>query len=127
MRTVFLGGFDERIKCAVCVGFMTTWKDFSLYSAQAHTWMAFVPGLPGKLDFPEILGLRLPLPTMVLNNEDDSLYTREGMMNADSILREVYEKAGEVDKYSCSFYPGEHKFDKDMQYDAFEWFKKWLM
>ncbi|HRP57174.1 alpha/beta hydrolase family protein, partial [Agriterribacter sp.] len=25
MRTVFMGGLDERIKCAVCVGFMTTW------------------------------------------------------------------------------------------------------
>ncbi len=28
MRTVFTGGLDPRIKCAVCVGFMTTWKDF---------------------------------------------------------------------------------------------------
>src|SRR5690606_20477169 len=26
MRTVFMGALDERIKCAVCVGFMTTWK-----------------------------------------------------------------------------------------------------
>jgi dienelactone hydrolase len=127
MRTVFLAGLDERIKCAVCAGFMSTWKDFSLYSAWTHTWMAFVPGLPGKLDFPEILGLRLPLPTMVLNNENDSLYTTEGMKNADSILKELYEKAGAVDKYSCKFYSGEHKFDKKMQHDAFDWFKKWLM
>ena len=28
MRTVFMAGLDSRIKCAVCVGFMTTWKDF---------------------------------------------------------------------------------------------------
>lgn len=28
LRTVYLGGLDERIKCAVCVGFMTTWTDF---------------------------------------------------------------------------------------------------
>ena len=28
MRTVFMAGQDPRIKCAVCVGFMTTWKDF---------------------------------------------------------------------------------------------------
>jgi cephalosporin-C deacetylase-like acetyl esterase len=30
LRTVFLGGLDPRIKAAVCVGFMTTWKDFLL-------------------------------------------------------------------------------------------------
>lgn len=126
MRTVFLGGLDERIKCAVCAGFMTTWRDFSLYSAWTHTWMAFVPGLPGKLDFPEILGLRVPLPAMVLNNNDDSLFTLEEMRNADKMLKELYEKAGAEDKYSCSFYPGVHKFDSKMQKEAFDWFKKWL-
>lgn len=126
MRTAFLGGLDERIKCAVCAGFMTTWRDFSLYSAWTHTWMAFVPGLPGKLDFPEILGLRVPLPTMVLNNDDDSLYTPEGMKNADRILKELYIKADAEDKYCCSFYPGVHKFDGEMQKEAFAWFRKWL-
>ena len=126
MRTVFLGGLDERIKCAVCVGFMTTWKDFSLYSAWTHTWMAFVPGLPGKLDFPEILGIRVPLPVMVLNNNDDSLYTSEGMRDADIVLKELYKKAGALDKYCCTFYPGDHKFDSEMQGEAIEWFKRWL-
>ncbi|MCK5673622.1 MAG: hypothetical protein KAH95_09605 [Spirochaetales bacterium] len=126
MRTVFLGGLDNRIKCAVCAGFMTTWKDFSLYSAWTHTWMAFVPGLPGKIDFPEILGLRVPLPIMVLNNNDDSLYNLEEMRNADKMLKELYEKAGAEDKYRCSFYPGVHKFDSKMQKEAFTWFKKWL-
>ncbi len=126
MRTVFLGGLDERIKCAVCVGFMTTWRDFSLYSAQAHTWMTFVPGLPGELDFPEILGLRVPLPTLVLNNEEDSLFTIEGMKNADRILKEVFKKADAEENYSCSFYPGPHKFNGLMQNEAFDWFKRWL-
>ena len=88
--------------------------------------MAFVPGLPGKLDFPEILGLRVPLPTMVLNNDDDSLYTPEGMKNADRILKELYIKADAEDKYCCSFYPGVHKFDGEMQKEAFAWFRKWL-
>ncbi len=126
MRTVFLGGLDERIKCAVCAGFMTTWRDFSLYSAWTHTWMAFVPGLPGKLDFPEILGLRVPLPVLVLNNLEDPLYTLEGMKNADSMLREVYTKAGVSERYRCSFYPGKHKFDRAMQEEAFSWFQRWL-
>jgi dienelactone hydrolase len=126
MRTVFTGGLDPRIKCAVCVGFMTTWKDFVLHKSFTHTWMTYVPILPNELDFPEILGLRVPLPTLVLNDNDDDLYTLPEMNAADKILSEVYTKAGASDKYKCSFYPGEHKFDAAMQKEAFDWFDKWL-
>lgn len=126
MRTVFMGGLDPRIKCAVCVGFMTTWKDFILHKSFTHTWMTYVPLLPNELDFPEILGLRAPLPTLVLNDEHDNLYTLPEMKSADSILRALYSKAKAEDRYACSFYPGPHKFDRKMQADAFDWFDKWL-
>ena len=127
MRTVFMGGLDPRIKCAVCVGFMTTWKEFVLDKSFTHTWMTYVPILPNELDFPEILGLRVPLPTLVLNDEQDGLYTLPEMKRADNILREVFKKAKAEDKYACSYYPGPHKFDRKMQAEAFNWFDKWLM
>jgi dienelactone hydrolase len=126
MRTVFMGGLDPRIKCTVCVGFMTTWKDFLLNKSFTHTWMTFVPILPNELDFPEILGLRVPLPTMVLNDSEDDLYTLPEMMTADRILRDVFKKANAADRYKCSFYPGVHKFDSKMQAEAFDWFDLWL-
>ena len=126
MRTVFMAGLDPRIKCAVSVGFMTTWKDFVLNKSYNHTWMVYVPLLPNELDFPEILSLRAPLPSLILNDEDDDLYTPAEMKRADKILAEVYQKAGAPDRYKCSFYPGPHKFDKKMQAEAFEWFDKWL-
>ena len=127
MRTVFMGGLDTRIKCAVCVGFMTTWQDFILDKSFTHTWMTYVPVLPNELDFPEILGLRTPLPTLVLNDEQDQLYTLDEMKKADSILGEIYEKAKAKDRYKCSYYPGPHKFDTKMQAEAFEWFDRWLI
>jgi dienelactone hydrolase len=126
MRTAFISGLDERIKCAVCVGFMTTWKDFLLNKSFTHTWMTYVPLLPNELDFPEIMGLRVPLAALVLNDEDDTLYTLPEMKQADKILQEVYSKANAADRYQCSYFPGPHKFDKKMQAEAFEWFDKWL-
>jgi dienelactone hydrolase len=126
LRTVFMAGLDPRIRCAVSVGFMTTWKDFLLHKSINHTWMVYVPLLPNELDFPEILGLRAPLPSLVLNNESDDLYTPAEMRSADDILREVYQKAGASNNYKCSYYPGPHKFDRKMQEDAFDWFDKWL-
>ncbi|WP_435007755.1 alpha/beta hydrolase family protein [Tundrisphaera lichenicola] len=126
MRTVFLGGLDDRIKCAIAVGFMTTWRDLLLDKCYTHTWMTYVPLLPRDLDFPEILALRAPSPTMVLNCNEDQLYTPPEMHRADAILRETFEKGGAADAYRCNFYPGGHKFDLEMQKDAFEWFDRHL-
>lgn len=126
MRTVFLGGLDERIRCAIAIGFMTTWRDFLLDKCFTHTWMTYVPLLPKDLDFPEILALRAPAATMVLNCNEDALYTLDEMKRADTILRETFERAGAAEAYHCKFYPGGHKFDRPMQADAFAWFDRHL-
>jgi len=126
LRTVYLGGLDHRIKCAICVGFMSTWSDFLLNKSFTHTWMTYAPLMPNYLDFPEILGLRVPLPTMTLNNNQDGLYSLPEMKKADIILQEVFEKAGDGERYRGGFYDGDHKFDTQMQQDAFNWFDKWL-
>ena len=126
LRTVFLGGLDDRIRCAIAVGFMSTWRDFLLDKCFTHTWMTYVPLLPKDLEFPEILGLRLPAATMVQNCNDDPLYTIEQMQRADVILKETFDRAGAPERYRCNFYPGGHKFDRAMQADAFGWFDRHL-
>lgn len=126
LRTVFLAGMDDRIRAAVCVGFMSTWRDFMLHKSFTHTWMTYLPLAPRELDFPEILGLRVPLPTLVQSCWQDSLYTPDEMKAADVILSEVYEKAGAGQKYEARFYEGGHKFDSQMQEEAFEWLDRWV-
>ena len=93
MRTVFLGGLDDRIKVAVAVGFMTTWREFLLDKSFTHTWMTYVPLLPKDLDFPEILALRAPAATMVLNCREDPLYTLPEMQRADAMIAETFKRA----------------------------------
>ncbi len=126
LRSVYLGALDPRIKCAIPVGFMTTWADLLLHKSFTHTWMIYIPLLPNELDFPDILSLRAPLPTLVLNDSQDKLFTLSEMQKADKIIAQVFEKANAKNKYKCSFYPGPHKFDKAMQAEAFTWFDKWL-
>lgn len=126
LRTVYLTGLDQRIRCAVCVGMMTTWRDYLLNKCHTHTWMIYIPGLPLDLDYPEILGLNAPAPALVLNCTDDKLFTLPEMQRADAILTEVYRKAGAADRYRASFHPGGHKFDRPMQAEAFAWFDAWL-
>lgn len=126
LRTVYLTGLDQRIRCAVCVGMMTTWRDYLLNKCHTHTWMIYIPGLPPDLDYPEILGLNVPAPALVLNCTEDKLFTLPEMQRADTILAEVYRKAGAADRYRASFHPGGHKFDLPMQAEGFAWFDKWL-
>jgi dienelactone hydrolase len=126
LRTVMLTGADDRIRCSCCVGMMTTWRDYLLNKCYTHTWMCYVPGLPRDLDYPEILGLGAPNPVLVLNNRQDALFTMPEMERADRILAEVYKKAGAPERYRASFYDGPHKFDREMQKEAFAWFDRWL-
>lgn len=126
LRTVYLGGADPRIACACCVGMMTTWRDYLLNKCYTHTWMIYIPGLPLDLDYPEVLGLRVPRPTLVQFDNEDSLFTLPEMKRADRMLSRVFEKANAGDRYRGTFYPGGHKFDGAMQTEAFEWFDRWL-
>jgi dienelactone hydrolase len=126
MRTVFLGGLDDRIKVAVAVGFMTTWREFLLDKAFTHTWMTYVPLLPKDLDFPEILALRAPAATMVLNCRQDQLYTMAEMQRADAMIADTFRRAKASDRYRAIYYDGGHKFDRAMQADAFDWFDRFL-
>ncbi len=126
LRTVMLAGSDDRVACAACVGMMTTWRDYLLNKSYTHTWMCYVPQLPRDLDYSEILGLRVPRPTLVLNDNEDALFTLPEMQRADRILSEVYRKADAGDRYRCTFHRGPHKFDLKMQKEAFEWFDQWL-
>lgn len=126
LRTVMLAAADERIRCSCCVGMMTTWRDYLLNKSFTHTWMCYVPGLPRELDYPEVLGLTAPNPALVLNNRQDTLFTFAEMERADRILTEVYKKAGLPERFRASFYDGPHKFDIEMQKEAFAWFDRWL-
>ena len=126
LRTVYLGGLDDRIQVAVCVGMMTTWRDFLLHRSVNHTWMIYTPRLAQALDYPEILGLRVPKPTMVLNNNSDPLFTLPEMRRADDQLAEVYRLADSPENYECHFFAGGHKFDREMQDVAQEFWRRLL-
>jgi predicted esterase len=63
---------------------------------------------------------------MVLNDEEDDLFTLPEMRRADDILRQVYAKAGASERYCGRFYPGPHKFDLEMQSFASSWLDRWL-
>lgn len=126
LRTVFLAGMDDRIRTCFCAGFFSTWRDFMLNKSWTHTWMTYLPLLPRDLDFSEIIGLRAPKPTLVLNCESDPLYTIKEVRIAAKILGDVYKRAKAPEAYRFSLYPGGHVLDEKMQNEAFDWCDRWM-
>jgi hypothetical protein len=105
---------------------MSTWRDFLLRKVHTHTWMMYVPLLPAELDFPEILGLRTPAPTMVMHCTEDRLFSNEAVRDSEIMLKAVFAKAGGADSLQFEYYPGGHKFDVTMQREAFDFFDRHL-
>jgi dienelactone hydrolase len=126
LRTDYLAGLDDRIRCSVTAGFMTTWRDLILNNCYTHTWMVYIPVLCRYMDFPEVLGMRAPLPAMVLACAQDPLFDGEEVERALGILEQVYAKAGSPQAFVRATYPGPHQFDRAMQTRAFEWLDRHL-
>jgi len=63
---------------------------------------------------------------MVQYDIEDHLCTIEGQKQADRKIAQIYTKMGYADNYVGKFYSGPHKFDAEMQEDAFRWFERWL-
>ena len=63
---------------------------------------------------------------MVQNDLDDGLYTVKGMKAAHRRIASHYKAKGKPGNYEGKFYPGPHKFDLEMQRDAYEFLGKWL-
>ena len=126
VRTVYLAGLDERIKSCFCAGFMTTWRDQLLNKSHTHTWMTFAPHLPHLMDFAEILGLRAPMPVMVVHCTSDPLFTNEEVEVCRKQLEEVYAIANAPEAFKHSNYPGGHQLNAAMQKDVFNWLDRWL-
>jgi hypothetical protein len=63
---------------------------------------------------------------LVQYNRDDQLFTPDGMETAHQRLQMHYAGVGQTQAYTGEFYPGPHKFDLDMQQQAFAWLKREL-
>ena len=120
-RSALLQATCSRIKAAVIVGMMSTYPGLLDHNIVTHTWMFFPAGWARFGDYPDLAACRAPSPLLVQFDEDDPLFTLEGMKGADERLRALYDSTGHAANYSGQFYPGPHKFDVPMQNAAFDW------
>jgi dienelactone hydrolase len=125
-RTDYLAGLDERIKCAVSVGWMSTLRPMIKAHVDTHSFIHFLPGMAHYIDLPDLIGCMVPKPLMVQYCTKDALYPLEGMKESNQKIARIYAKAGVPAKYEGRFYDRPHLFSRKMQNEAFDWLDKWL-
>lgn len=125
-RSLYLAGMDERIAAACVVGFLSTVRPMIRRHIDTHSWVHFVPGLHRYLDMPDVASMMAPKPLLVQQCREDGLFPLVGMQEAIRKIAEVYRKAGTPEQFTGRFYPGGHRFDQQMQDDAFDWLDRQL-
>ena len=118
-RSVLLAGAEERIKCFVSVGMMSTFEQMLSNHGLIHTHMLTVTGLGDCMDYPDMAALASPSPLLLLLCRRDQLFTLEGMQNAAQKIESIYTAQGGKDAFRYEFFDEEHAFTADMQQRAF--------
>jgi hypothetical protein len=126
LRAAHLVAADPRIKAASITGWMTEFAYQHRNHLRNHTWMIFIPGLYGAMDFPDVASLHAPGALLVQQCSRDLLYPMEAMQGAVNKLTRIYQKAGIRERFRGTFYDEPHSFKPDMQEETFEWLDRWL-
>jgi dienelactone hydrolase len=125
-RAALLSATHNSIQATAIIGLMTTYAAL-LDHNMSHTWMLFPFGWARHGDWPDIAACRAPSPLLVQYDVQDDLFTEAGMQAAHLRLQDHYARTGKPEAYVGQFYPGPHKFDLEMQSNAFEWLKRQLI
>ncbi|MCC9168211.1 dienelactone hydrolase family protein [Pontibacter harenae] len=125
LRSNYLFGLDSRIKTGVVAAFSTTYQHMLQQHAH-HTWMMYVPRQYEFLDLPDVPSLNAPRPLMIMNCNQDKLFSIAGMQAAEQKLSTIYSRMNASDKFACKYYDAPHSMTIPMQEDAFAWLEKWL-
>jgi hypothetical protein len=78
------------------------------------------------LDHPDIAAIGAPRPLLVLQCEQDRLFSLDSMRHACEDIRHVYQDYGQSDRFDARFYDVPHCLNIRMQEDLFDWFDRWL-
>lgn len=112
-RAVHLAALANEVSASVVVCMMSTFA--ALYPAylDAHSWLLATPGIGRDREWPELAAARGLHHQLVLYAKDDELFPRQGMEDADALLRRRFE--GARGTYCGVMLPGPHRFDRAMQ------------
>lgn len=125
-RSAQFAGLEPRVKCAVVVGWMTTYGAMFSYRPQNTHYLQYITGAYTHVDLPDLVSLLCPNALMVIHGHQDTLFTAKGVADAYEKIQAVYDKAGVSDHARLLYSDTPHEFNAEMQTEALTWLNTWL-
>ena len=129
-RSWMMSAITDRVKASASICWMnTTDRLMSLDNNQNKGGSAYsmlTPNLRRYMDYAHTASIACPKPTLFYNGTRDKLFPVEGVEQAYSTMREVWESQGAGDRLETRIWDEKHFFSKQMQQKTLEFFDKWL-
>jgi dienelactone hydrolase len=122
-RAAMLAALDQRVRCCVIACMMATFDAMVPDYVDGHSWLLNTPGIRQIGDWPDLLQPGPGRRYLVQYAEDDHLFPPAGMTAADRLLRDRFS---DPSGYTGTFYPGGHRFDAEMQAEAWSYLSSTL-
>ncbi len=123
----WLAALDTRVRACVDICCLTDFD--ALIEAQGldgHGIYYYVPGLLKHFSAAQINALIAPRPHLSLAGRYDRLTPLPGLRRIDAKLRQVYEQAGAVERWTLSLYDVGHLETAAMRAQSLAFLEKWL-
>lgn len=127
-RSWMLAALSDRIKASANVCWMTTtadqlsWK----HGREKGGHINLLPGLRRFLDYPHIASMACPNAAYFINGDKDKLFNPEGVNDAFSTMRAVWESQNASDKFKAELWPMPHDCGIAVQDSILNFFNKHL-
>ncbi|MBQ8520686.1 MAG: dienelactone hydrolase family protein [Bacteroides sp.] len=127
-RAWMLSAATDVVKAGAAVCWMNTTEYLmTLTNNQNKGGSAFsmiIPGIRNYLDYPHVASIACPKPMLFVNGTKDKLFPIEGVKDAYSIMKNVWESQSAGDKLVTKIYELHHFCNKEIQKDILEFMNK---
>ncbi len=120
-RASYLAGAEDRLAAAVVAGWMSRLGDQLTHDNRSHIGLYSAPSVYRHLDLPDIAASSCPRPLLVMNCEQDRLFSMDSMRGACDDIGRVYRDAGCPEHFDARFYDVPHCLNIEMQEEMFAW------
>lgn len=125
-RSAHLAGLHRRIKAAIVVGWMCSYRALLREKLTTVGFMKMVPGLYHYLDLPDLVAMTCPGALRIIHGLRDGLFTNPGVQAAFDKIAAVYRKVGVPERFAPVTFDGPHEFNAEQQDAAFAWLDGYL-
>ena len=111
----YFAAVDDRVRACCVSGFANTYRGCVL--AMHHCVDNYQPGLLLAADMPDILSMIAPRPMIWESGEHDPIFPIANVLEAEAIVRRVYEALGKGDNFEVDRFPDVHTIHGVRSYD----------